>query len=78
MALVGYARVSNRDQHPAVPHDALTAAGCAKVFADHASGTLARRPAREYLRDGETLVVTKLDRLGRPVRNLKQTASRRS
>ena len=78
MALIGYARVSTRDQHPESQHDVLTAAGCAKVFTDHASGTLASRPALDdtlaYLRDGDTLVVTKLDRLGRSVRNLKQIA----
>jgi DNA invertase Pin-like site-specific DNA recombinase len=74
--LVGYARVSTRDQHPDAQQDALTVAGCCKVFTDQASGTLARRPALDdalnYLRAGDTLVVTKLDRLGRSVRNLKQ------
>ena len=78
MALVGYARVSTRDQHPQAQTDALTAAGCEKVFVDHASGTLARRTALDealaYLRGGDTLVITKLDRLGRSVRNLKQVA----
>jgi len=52
--------------------------GCDKTFTEHASGTLARRPALDevlsYLRAGDTLVVTKLDRLGRSVRNLKQIA----
>ena len=57
----------------------MTVAGCTKVFVDQASGTLAKRPeldkALDYLRDGEdTLVVTKLDRLGRSVRNLKALA----
>jgi DNA invertase Pin-like site-specific DNA recombinase len=70
MALVGYARVSTRDQHPDAQQDALPAAGCTKVFTDQASGTLARRPALDdalaYLRAGDTLVVTKLDLLGRP------------
>ena len=78
VALVGYARVSTRDQHPEAQTDALAAAGCEKTFTDHASGTLARRPALDealsYLRAGDTLVVTKLDRLGRSVRNLKQIA----
>ncbi len=77
VALVGYARVSTREQHPEAQTDALTAAGCEKVFVEHASGVLARRPvlddALAYLRDGDTLVVTKLDRLGRSVRNLKET-----
>lgn len=78
MALVGYARVSTRDQHPEAQLDALAAAGCEQTFTDHASGTLARRPALDealsYLRAGDTLVVTKLDRLGRSMRNLKQVA----
>jgi len=56
----------------------LTDAGCDKVFVDQASGTLAKRPALEqaldYLRPGDTLVITKLDRLGRSVRNLKALA----
>jgi len=78
VAVVGYARVSTRDQHPEAQTDALAAAGCEKTFTDHASGTLARRPALDevlsYLRAGDTLVVTKLDRLGRSVRNLKQVS----
>lgn len=78
MALVGYARVSTGDQHPQAQTDALSAAGCNKVFVDQAPGTLAKRPALEqaldYLRPGDTLVITKLDRLGRSVRNLKALA----
>jgi DNA invertase Pin-like site-specific DNA recombinase len=61
-----------REQHPEGQTDALEAAGCEKIFVEHASGVLARRPALdqvlEYVRDGDTLVVTKLDRLGRSVR----------
>jgi len=76
VSLVGYARVSTRDQHPEAQTDALAGAGCEKTFTDHASGTLARRPALDealsYLRAGDTLVVAKLDRLGRSVRNLKR------
>jgi len=78
VAVVEYARVSTRDQHPEAQTHALAAAGCEKTFTEHASGTLARRPALDealsYLRAGDTLVVTKLDRLGRSVRNLKQIA----
>jgi DNA invertase Pin-like site-specific DNA recombinase len=78
MVLVGYARVSTRDQHPEAQLDALSSAGCERTFTDQASGTLARRPALDealsYLRAGDTLVVTKLDRLGRSMRNLKQIA----
>jgi DNA invertase Pin-like site-specific DNA recombinase len=78
MAVVGYARVSTREQHAEPQTDALTAAGCERTFVDHASGALAQRPALDealrYLRSGDTLVVTKLDRLGRSVRNLKAVA----
>lgn len=78
MASIGYARVSTREQNPDGQTDLLSAAGCEKVFVEHASGVLAKRPALEdaldYLRAGDTLVVTKLDRLGRSVRNLKEVA----
>jgi len=70
------ARVSTRDQHPEAQTDA--AAGCEKTVTCQASGTLARRPALDEAlsnpRAGDTLVVTKLDRLGRSVRNIKQVA----
>ncbi len=79
MSAVGYARVSTRDQHPEAQIDALTAAGCVRVFVDHASGKLARRPemdkALDFLRAGDTLVITKLDRLGRSVHNLVELAA---
>jgi len=72
---IGYGRVSTRDQHPEAQHDALTVAGCEKVFLDTASGKLARRPELDKAllsanRTGDQLVVTKLDRLGRSLENL--------
>jgi DNA invertase Pin-like site-specific DNA recombinase len=72
---IGYARVSTTDQHTAAQHDALAAAGCGKVFTDKGiSGKLASRPQWDaclaYLRPGDVLVVTKLDRLGRSVKHL--------
>jgi DNA invertase Pin-like site-specific DNA recombinase len=74
MSLVGYGRISTSDQNTDAQRDALTAAGCERIFLDTASGKLARRPkldaALDFLRPGDTLVITKLDRLGRSVRNL--------
>src|SRR6266536_122848 len=79
MNKIGYARVSTRDQQPQAQLDALQRAGCARVFVDHgASGRLARRPeldrALDYLRPGDQLVITKLDRIGRSVRHLIELA----
>jgi DNA invertase Pin-like site-specific DNA recombinase len=78
MVAVGYARVSTREQNVDSQTDVLEAAGCTRVYVEQASGTLARRPALtdvlSYLREGDTLVVTKLDRLGRSVKNLKDIA----
>jgi len=72
--LVGYARVSTQDQNLDLQIDALTKAGCTKVFDDKMSGSMAVRPglnkALDMLREGDTLVVWKLDRLGRSVKNL--------
>jgi len=72
--LIGYARVSTQDQNLSLQIDALTKAGCKKVFEDKISGSRTERPgltkALEMLRDGDTLVVWKLDRLGRSVKNL--------
>ena len=75
--LIGYARVSTADQEPALQLDELIAAGCARLFTDRASGTLAERPelerALDHLRAGDTLVVWRLDRLGRSLRHLIDT-----
>ena len=72
--LVGYARVSTSDQNLDLQKDALNKAGCLKIFEDKISGNCAKRPgldkALEMLREGDTLVVWKLDRLGRSVKGL--------
>ena len=72
--LIGYARVSTQEQSVELQRDALAKSGCKKVFTDKISGAQAERPglnkALEMLRDGDTLVVWKLDRLGRSVKNL--------
>jgi DNA invertase Pin-like site-specific DNA recombinase len=72
--LIGYARVSTIEQNPALQLDALQAVGCARVFCEEASGAAAEWPelarALDHLRAGDTLVVWKLDRLGRSLRHL--------
>jgi len=72
--LIGYARVSTQDQNLDLQIEALTNAGCKKIFHEKTSGSRAERPefskALEVLREGDTLVVWKLDRLGRSVKNL--------
>ena len=71
MSLVGYARVSTTEGHQVLDRqlDALNAAGCERVFEDHASGATSDRPnltaCLDYLRRGDVLVVLDLDRLGR-------------
>lgn len=71
---IGYARVSTLDQTPDLQHDALIRAGCEKIFVDQVSGSTAVRPgldkAKEILRAGDTLVVWRLDRLGRSLQDL--------
>ncbi|MEN8517796.1 recombinase family protein [Burkholderia sp. RS02] len=77
--VIGYARVSTAEQDTAMQRAALQAAGALKVFEDVASGAKADRPglaaALEYLRDGDTLAVWKLDRLGRSLPHLVQTVA---
>ena len=72
--LIGYARVSTQDQKLDLQAEALAKAGCKKIFDDKISGSHAERPGlaklQEALRDGDTLVVWKLDRLGRSVKHL--------
>jgi DNA invertase Pin-like site-specific DNA recombinase len=74
VTLIGYARVSTLDQDDALQHDALDRAGVARTFSDTISGARTVRPqlsaALAYLREGDTLVVWKLDRLGRSLREL--------
>jgi DNA invertase Pin-like site-specific DNA recombinase len=75
--LIGYARVSTHEQTLALQQDALTKADCARVFTDTASGAKADRPGLEealgFVRAGDTLVVWKLDRLGRSLPHLLET-----
>jgi DNA invertase Pin-like site-specific DNA recombinase len=75
--LIGYARVSTQDQTTDLQNDALTKAGCERIFAEKASGAKADRPelakALEFMREGDTLVVWKLDRLARSMRQLIET-----
>jgi DNA invertase Pin-like site-specific DNA recombinase len=76
---LGYARVSTLEQDPAGQLDALAAAGVDRVFFDHASGALTERPELAKLlgeiRPGDTLVVWRLDRLGRSTSHLIQTVT---
>jgi DNA invertase Pin-like site-specific DNA recombinase len=77
--LVGYARVSTQDQTLDLQTDALTRAGCEKIFTDTTSGAKAERSglqeALNHLRAGDTLVVWRLDRLGRTLKHLIATIS---
>ncbi len=72
--LLGYARVSTAEQSADLQVDELVAAGCWRVWTDSASGVLDRRPQLDevlgQLRPGDTLVVWRLDRLGRSLRHL--------
>jgi len=75
---IGYARVSTQDQNLALQQDALAAAECEKIFTDTMSGAKADRPgladALGHLRRGDVLVVWKLDRLGRSLKQLIEVA----
>jgi DNA invertase Pin-like site-specific DNA recombinase len=77
--LIGYARVSTDDQNLDLQRDALKQAGCEQLYEDRVSGTKARRPGLEqalsHLRAGDTLVVWRLDRLGRSLRHLIETVT---
>lgn len=72
--LIGYARISTQDQDLALQRDALAARGCEKIFTDTASGAIDDRAgltaALDHARPGDTLVVWRLDRLGRSLRHL--------
>lgn len=82
---IGYSRVSTTDQHPESQHDALTAAGCDRVYIEKFTGTKASRPVWDkvrgtvdepgILRAGDTLVITRLDRLGRSTKDLLEIAA---
>jgi DNA invertase Pin-like site-specific DNA recombinase len=75
--LVGYARVSTLDQNLDLQLDALRVAGCERIFSDRTSGARADRPglreALAYARDGDLIVVWKLDRLSRSLGHLVET-----
>ena len=75
--LIGYARVSTRDQKLKSQEDALKQAGCEKIFTDVASGAKTERPglaeAFRYSRKGDSVVVWSLDRLGRSLHHLIET-----
>lgn len=75
--LIGYARVSTRDQKPHLQIDALHQAGCERIFEETASGAKRERPelkaTLDFMREGDTLVVWKLDRLARSTRQLLET-----
>ncbi|WP_338013651.1 recombinase family protein [Corynebacterium heidelbergense] len=74
VTLLGYARVSTRDQDTRMQVDALTARGCERIYTDTGSGLLAERSQLtqllDYVLEGDTVVVWRLDRLVRSIRNL--------
>lgn len=76
MSKVGYGRVSTEDQSLDVQIEKLTEAGCSKIFTDIASGSNTKRKGYlvllDYLRSGDTLVVTRIDRIARSVLDLQK------
>ncbi len=75
MSLVGYARVSTVDQDYELQVEALKKVGCKKIFSEKKTGTTIKERSElqqclEYLREGDTLVVTRIDRLARSLRDL--------
>lgn len=74
--LIGYARVSTDDQNLDLQNDALQKAGCKKIYSDQKSGAVSERPGLttvfDVLRPGDTLVIWRLDRLGRSLKHLIQ------
>lgn len=75
--LLGYARISTQEQNLDLQKDALNKAGCEKIYEDTISGAKANRPGLDeclaYARPGDTVVVWKLDRLGRSLKHLIET-----
>lgn len=75
MSLVGYARVSTSDQDLSIQLEILKSAGCQKIFSEKKSGSQTSGRSKletclEYLREGDTLIVTRIDRLSRSLRDL--------
>ena len=74
MTLIGYARVSTGDQNLSPQLDALKAAGCTRLFEEHASGAMRSRPQLAYalaaVQKGDTLLVARIDRLARSLAHL--------
>lgn len=77
--LIGYARVSTADQNLTLQLEALTKAGCEKLFTDKASGAKIDRPglteALRFARAGDTMMIWKLDCLGRSIQGLIELAA---
>jgi DNA invertase Pin-like site-specific DNA recombinase len=76
---VGYARILTHEQNLSLQKDALKQADCGKIFHDQVSGAKAKRPglqeAKSYVREGDSLVVWRLDRLGRSLKHLIETVT---